>query len=68
MSKRGFGGGAWCVLDDFNAVLHYEERRGLHQFVSPSVDIVEFRDFVRGMGLLDIPLLGRKFTWFHPNG
>ncbi|PNX57396.1 cytochrome p450, partial [Trifolium pratense] len=28
MSKRGFGGGVWCVIGDFNAVLRREERKG----------------------------------------
>jgi hypothetical protein len=27
MSKGGFGRGAWCVVGDWNAVLHREERR-----------------------------------------
>jgi hypothetical protein len=70
MSKQGFGGNAWCVLGDFNAVLHYDERRGLNQlsFFAVSSEIVEFRDFVRDMDLIDLPVLGRKFTWVHPNG
>ncbi|MCI08407.1 putative transposon TX1 protein, partial [Trifolium medium] len=29
---------------------------------------VEFQAFVNSMELEDIPVLGRKFTWFHPNG
>ncbi|MCH93784.1 LINE-1 reverse transcriptase like, partial [Trifolium medium] len=64
MSKRGFGGGAWCVLGDFNAVLHRDERRGLNQLgTSPlPAEIVEFRDFVTHMDLIDLPLLRRKFT------
>jgi hypothetical protein len=28
----------------------------------------EFGDFIVSMDLVDLPLLGRKFTWFHPNG
>ncbi|MCI33103.1 endonuclease/exonuclease/phosphatase family protein, partial [Trifolium medium] len=70
MSKGGFGGGAWCVLGDFNAVLHSDERRGLNQHnpSSPPAEIAEFRDFVVNMDLTDIPVLGRKFTWFHSNG
>jgi hypothetical protein len=70
MSKEGFGGDAWCVLGDFNAILHRDERRWLNQS-SPSnltTEIVEFSDFVTKMELLDLPVLGRKFTWFHSNG
>jgi hypothetical protein len=70
MSKGGFGGGAWCVIGDFNAVLDREERRGVTNlnFQSPSIEIVEFEDFVRRMELIDLPALGRKFSWFHSNG
>jgi hypothetical protein len=35
---------------------------------SSSLDFVEFQAFVNSMDLEDIPVLGRKFTWFHPNG
>ncbi|WJX67033.1 hypothetical protein P8452_51532 [Trifolium repens] len=70
MSKGGFGRGAWCVVGDFNAVLHREERRGVNNnfFITNPLELSEFQAFVNSMELEDIPVLGRKFTWFHPNG
>jgi hypothetical protein len=70
MSKTGFGNGEWCLIGDFNAVLHRGERKGLNHsdpYVY-SVELAEFREFVSRMDLIDVPVLGRKFTWFHPNG
>ncbi|MCH86589.1 hypothetical protein A2U01_0007447, partial [Trifolium medium] len=69
MSKGGFGGGAWCIVSDFNAVLHREERRGVNNatFQSSPSELVDFQAFVHNMDLIDLPVLGRKFTWFHPN-
>jgi hypothetical protein len=68
MSKGGFSRGAWCVRD-FNAVLHKEEMRGVNDnfFINNPLDLSEFQAFVNYMELEDIPVLGRKFTWFHPN-
>ncbi|MCI96407.1 LINE-1 reverse transcriptase like, partial [Trifolium medium] len=59
--------GAWCVLGDFNAVLHRDERKGMQQLGSnvPSAEWIEFGNFVSDMGLVDLPVLGRRFTWFH---
>ncbi|MCH96512.1 endonuclease/exonuclease/phosphatase family protein [Trifolium medium] len=70
MAKGGLGGGAWCVVGDWNSVLHREERRGVNEipFSSYSAEIAEFQAFVDSMELEDLPVLGRKFTWFHPNG
>jgi hypothetical protein len=70
MSKLGFGGGAWCVLGDFNAILNSGERKGVNHLgsVSPSVELVEFNNFVTNMELVDLPILGRRFTWYHTNG
>jgi hypothetical protein len=70
MSRGGFGWGKWCVIGDFNAILHREERRGLNEVgsISFSSEMVEFQTFVDDMELDDLPGLGRKFTWFHPNG
>jgi hypothetical protein len=31
-------------------------------------EVAEFGEFVSDMELVDLPVLGRKFTWFHPNG
>jgi hypothetical protein len=31
-------------------------------------EMVEFDDFVESLELIDMPLIGRSFTWFHPNG
>ncbi|MCH91714.1 RNA-directed DNA polymerase (Reverse transcriptase), partial [Trifolium medium] len=33
-----------------------------------NLDIREFGNFATLMGLIDLPLLGRRFTWFKPNG
>jgi hypothetical protein len=68
--KNEYGRGAWCLLGDFNAVLDRNERRGLHQLGinSTSAELIEFRNFVSDMNLFDLPILGRRFTWFHSNG
>lgn len=31
-------------------------------------EIELFSDFISGVGLIDLPLIGRKFTWYKPNG
>jgi hypothetical protein len=70
MYKSGFGGGAWCVIRDFNAILHREERWGVNEIPSSSFssEITDFQAFVNDMELEDLPVVGRKFTWFHSNG
>ncbi|MCI31605.1 frigida-like protein, partial [Trifolium medium] len=70
MSKGGFGGGDWCVIGDFNAVLQLDERRGVNSqsMLDVSLESREFNNLVTDMDLMDLPVLGRKFTWFHPNG
>jgi hypothetical protein len=47
MSKRGFGGGRWCIVGDFNSVRDSSERRGVHSVMSysQSREMAEF-DFV----------------------
>lgn len=57
-------------VGDFNAVTSASERRGINDQVSPGVvlECQEFKGFLDDMFLFDLPLLGRKFTWFLPNG
>lgn len=32
------------------------------------MESLDFNDFIDGMEILDIPLIGRKYTWMRPNG
>ncbi|WJX93090.1 hypothetical protein P8452_74658 [Trifolium repens] len=68
--KRGLGGGRWCVVGDFNAVSSLEERVGVNVMEARVVttEIIEFRKFVEELELLDLPILGRKFTWYQASG
>ncbi|XP_057432608.1 uncharacterized protein LOC130725388 [Lotus japonicus] len=51
----------WCLLGDFNDILHNHEKEGLRP-QSPLV-LQRFRDFVHSLELMDIDLKGCKFTW-----
>jgi hypothetical protein len=68
--KQQFGRGVWGVMGDFNAVLNQEERKGMNllNHSATRLERLEFGEFVRNMELVDLPVLGRNFTWFHPNG
>jgi exonuclease III len=68
MCKGGFGSGAWCVVGDFNAVRRPEERRGVRESSQLNVEMREFDSFIEGLELNELPLLGRRFTWYHANG
>jgi hypothetical protein len=68
MSKGDFGSGVWCVVGDFNAVRRPEERRGVRESSSLNVEMREFDIFIEGLELNKLPLLGRRFTWYHANG
>uniref|UniRef100_A0A7N0U4P3 Endonuclease/exonuclease/phosphatase domain-containing protein n=1 Tax=Kalanchoe fedtschenkoi TaxID=63787 RepID=A0A7N0U4P3_KALFE len=49
----------WLAGGDFNSVLRVEERLGLDNANSGMRD---FGDFVNNLSLVDLPLLGKKFT------
>ncbi|KAK2458146.1 DNA-(apurinic or apyrimidinic site) endonuclease [Trifolium repens] len=68
--KRGLGDGRWCVVGDFNAVCSPEERVGVNgdEGRMLSTEMVEFRDFLEKLELVDLPLLGRRFSCFHSSG
>lgn len=59
----------WCLCGDFNSVRSEEERSGVSMNSGPQRrEMAEFNRFIEEMGVLDIPLSGRKFTWYRPNG
>ncbi|KAK2401933.1 hypothetical protein QL285_051492 [Trifolium repens] len=70
MSRRGFGGCCWCIVGEFNSVRESSERRGVGQSIPAvySQEMLGFDEFIEDLELIDLPLVGRRFTWFHPNG
>ncbi|GLU23474.1 hypothetical protein SLE2022_394740 [Rubroshorea leprosula] len=52
-------------MGDFNAVRNEQERKG---GMSIRREMPEFDEFINECGLVDLPLIGRKFTWYHSNG
>jgi endonuclease/exonuclease/phosphatase family metal-dependent hydrolase len=55
-------------LGDFNAVRSKEERKGVGLGVEVEEDMRLFNIFIENTGLIDLPLMGRKFMWMQPNG
>jgi len=45
-----------------------EERKSLVSTSDYSRESREFNNFIERSELLDIPMVGRKFTWYKPNG
>jgi len=58
---------AWCILGDFNSIIRKKERKSLISMSDYSREIKGFNDFIEKSELVDIPLVGRKFTWHKPN-
>ncbi|GKU92519.1 hypothetical protein SLEP1_g6233 [Rubroshorea leprosula] len=73
----GKSGGLLCVWDprvlkrketiegDFNVVRRANERAGCSM---TSSEMREFDDFIHSSELIDLPLVGRKYTWYSSNG
>ncbi|MCH81419.1 LINE-1 reverse transcriptase like, partial [Trifolium medium] len=59
--------GEWCLGGDFNAVLKVGERKGSSSLYRQA-ERWEFNQFVEGMDVIDIPVTGKKFTWFSADG
>ena len=68
--RDSLGVATWCLIGDFNVVLHREERRGSSG--GPSVDYRReldlFNEVVYNLEVEDVNLVGRKFTWYNSNG
>ncbi|GAU48893.1 hypothetical protein TSUD_98840 [Trifolium subterraneum] len=56
-----------CVCGDFNVVKQVDERRS-SRGGSRSLDHIPFNRFIVENNLIDLPLSGRKFTWFKRDG
>ena len=56
-----------CVCGDFNAIRSMDERRS-SRGVTVSQATPHFNDFIAENGLIDLPLCGRRFTWYKGDG
>ncbi|KAL8476393.1 hypothetical protein ACS0TY_028896 [Phlomoides rotata] len=56
-----------CVVRDFNSIRSSEERVGRREMVD-SREIKRFEDFISRSNLHELQLVGRSFTWYHPDG
>jgi len=59
--------GMWCFCGDFNAIRRRVERQRTNRgdFIK---EMKEFNGFIETNLLMDLPIVGKKFTWFKSNG
>ncbi|GKV09172.1 hypothetical protein SLEP1_g20714 [Rubroshorea leprosula] len=57
--------GNWCLGGDFNTVRSSRERAGCNGM---SREMKDFDSFITESGLVDLPMAGRKYTWYNANG
>lgn len=67
MSKMGFRGLFWYIFGDFNAVKNCSERKGVSQIFNDSKHL-GFQQLINDLNLVDLPVLGKEFTWFKLDG
>jgi len=58
----------WYLLGDFNFVRKPEERKGIGMGRTNGKEIREFNNFIDKTSVNDISAVGRKYTWYRPNG
>jgi exonuclease III len=59
--------GEWCLGGDFNSVSTVGERKGRHG-TGGQTERSEFCSFIDALEVVDIPVTGKKFSWFSPDG
>ena len=57
-----------CVIGDFNSVRNDSERKGMNNGKVNMCELARFSEFIESCSLKEIPVVGRKFTWYRPNG
>lgn len=61
-------GGLWCILGDFNSIRRPSERVGSNERQQDERSIKEFNEWIAELEVEDVPCVGRKYTWYRPNG
>ena len=60
--------GLWCILEDFNNIRTPLERMDACQRGVDDRNIKEFNDWIVDLEVEEMSCVGRKFTWYRPNG
>lgn len=60
-----YGNGNWCITGDFNAIRNRGEKKGKH---FDETAMREFNNFIFEAGLEDLPMVGRRYTWYKADG
>ncbi|KAL8492272.1 hypothetical protein ACS0TY_023777 [Phlomoides rotata] len=55
------------IIGDFNAIQEYSERCGRSSNLDVK-DMDKFEEFINVSNLLEIKMIGKKFTWYRPDG
>ena len=66
--RQSMEGGLWCIMGDFNSIRGPDERFSNVQSLHEDSCIKEFNQWIDDLEVLEVPWLGRKFTWYRPNG
>lgn len=53
-------GSLWVALGDFNVLLSLNDKNGLPSNTS---DILAFREVISDLGLIDLPIMNKSYTW-----
>lgn len=61
-------GRLWCILGDFSSVRNPVERAGICERGVNDSNMEEFNEWIADLDVEDMPCVGRKFTWYKPNG
>jgi len=56
-----------CICGDFNVVRYGDERKSVGGVFSQASS-AHYNNFIDGNGLIDLPLRGRRYTWFRGDG
>jgi len=59
---------AWFLCGDFNAVRCASERKGVGERGIQKNEIIGFNIFIESNSLVELPLVGKKYTWYKANG
>jgi len=59
---------AWFLCGDFNAVRCASERKGVSERGSQKKEISGFNNFIESNSLVELSLVGKKYSWYKVNG